>query len=235
VKRRTSGKLAIDSSPIDAFVIGSRAREHLQQIARDTNITPRDIAQLSKILSETEETNNKVITTTTTATTHEVIVSKGDRHSVKGDHKQRSNSQEDEIVKYELSDQDMELVELNTSHNLSPNRQTHRELPVDVPESFVGVVKHTPRYPPPPQPPPQPPQRTSSQAPQTDKIRKYAEEVNNKKAEEEFLRSSLRGSKKLQQLEQNRTKGLEPVVNNAFEADDDDNGLHSEANKGIET
>ena len=97
---------------------------------------------------------------------------------------------------------------------------------------IVGVVKQTPRYPP-PQPPPQPPQRTSSQAPQNDKIRKYAEEVNSKKAEEEFLRSSLRGSKKLHQLEQNKAKELEPVVNNAFEGDEDDDGLNSEANKGI--
>ena len=97
---------------------------------------------------------------------------------------------------------------------------------------IIGVVKQTPRYPP-PQPPPQPPVRTSSQAPQNDKIRKYSEEVSNKKAEEEFLRSSLRGSKKLQQLEQNKTKELEPVVNNAFEADDDEE-LNSEANKGIQ-
>jgi hypothetical protein len=98
----------------------------------------------------------------------------------------------------------------------------------------TGVVKQTPRYPP-PHPPPAPPQRTSSQAPQNEKIRKYSEEINNKKAEEEFLRSSLRGSKKLQQLEHNKTKELEPVVNNAFEADDDDDPqLDAEDdNKGI--
>jgi hypothetical protein len=33
----------------------------------------------------------------------------------------------------------MELVELSASHNLTPNRQPHRELPVDVPDSFVGL------------------------------------------------------------------------------------------------
>ena len=42
---------AIDSSLVDAFVIGSRAREHLQTLTKDANITPKDIAQLSKILS----------------------------------------------------------------------------------------------------------------------------------------------------------------------------------------
>ncbi len=93
-----------------------------------------------------------------------------------------------------------------------------------------GVVKQTPRYPP-PHPPPQPPQRNSSQAPPSDKIRKYSEEINRKKAEEEFLRSSLRGSKKLQQLEQKQSQlDFEAVVNNAFEADDDDD---LEANKGM--
>lgn len=48
---------AIDSSLIDAFVIGSRAREHLQTITKDANITPKDIAQLSKILSKFFETD----------------------------------------------------------------------------------------------------------------------------------------------------------------------------------
>ncbi|CAG2122016.1 unnamed protein product, partial [Medioppia subpectinata] len=212
--------------------------------ARDTNITPRDIAQLSKILSETEETNNKVIsnTTTTTATTHQSFSerqqSPPQTSDPSEDHKKnRIDSQEEEIVNYELSDENMELVELSASHSLSPNRQTtggHRELPVDVPESFVGVVKQTPRYPP-PHPPPAPPQRTSSQAPQNEKIRKYSEEISQKKAEEEFLRSSLRGSKKLQQLEHNKPKELEPVVNNAFEADDDDDPqlIDSDTNTGM--
>ena len=71
-----------------------------------------------------------------------------------------------------------------------------------------------------------------NQNPQQDKIRKYSEEVNKKKAEEEFLRSSLRGSKKLQQLEQKpqQTQEFFPVVNNAFVPDDD---VEKEENKGI--
>lgn len=32
----------------------------------------------------------------------------------------------------------MELVELSAPHNITTNRQ-HRELPVDVPDSFVGM------------------------------------------------------------------------------------------------
>ncbi|XP_054157863.1 protein PALS1-like isoform X2 [Oppia nitens] len=269
VKRRTSGKLAIDTSLIDAFVIGSRAREHLQHIAKDNTITPRDIAQLSKILCESsttttsEETNNKVIvnTTTITATTH---LADEDDESITTDRPQAADLQTidqnntktiidsqvvdndddvEEILDYQLNDDNMELVELSGSHNLSPTRQsttttTHRELPVDVPESFVA-----------------PPQRTSSQAPQNDKLKKYSEELSHKKAEEEFLRSSLRGSKKLQQLEQFKTltattttmtnkdnnKELEAMVNDAFEDDEDidddyDNDQHmgsTEANNKV--
>ena len=90
-----------------------------------------------RCLGETEDSNNKVNTTstTTTATTHEPI---SERQTVDKS-EQKKKSEELEILKYELNDEDMELVELSASHNLTPNRQTtHRELPVDVPESFVG-------------------------------------------------------------------------------------------------
>lgn len=107
---------------------------------------------------------------------------------------------------------------------------SHREMPIDVPDSFVGVVKTAPRYPPPAS------MRSSSlsQSGQSqsihssnvsqgmsaatagsagssstagstvvdmDRIRKYSEDVRTKRSEDEFLRSSLRGSKKLLQLE----------------------------------
>lgn len=122
--------------------------------------------------------------------------------------------------------------------------------------SIVGVTKQSPRYPP---PPPHPSQRTAhpskvhpdhmqSQSPQAqqgqykadpEKIRRYSEDVKQKKereAEEEFLRSSLRGSKKLQQLEKQRKlryqedqepkanghrhDHFQPAINKAFEPDD---------------
>lgn len=121
----------------------------------------------------------------------------------------------------------MELVELNNAHNFA----MHRELPVDVPDTFVGVVKQTPRY-----PPPQPPQRFTTLEQQqqqhsnqiannnnrmnNEKLRKYSDEIFRKKEEDEFLRSSLRSSKKLQQL-QERGVGGEPVVNIAFEPDEE--------------
>ena len=133
----------------------------------------------------------------------------------------------------------------------------HRELPVDVPDSFVGVVKTTPRYPP---PAPLSSTRSTSSTSATagkalppqesEKARKYAEEVRLK--EEELLRSSLRGSKKLQQLEQQqhqqqkRRKGSadaadgppssssfpsHSLINPAFEPDFDNNVVPVPANK----
>lgn len=123
----------------------------------------------------------------------------------------------------------------------------HREMAVDVPDSFVGVAKTAPRYPPPRPtvPPPKPseaPRGSPAREPltngrpngvvptdeQLERIRKYQDELRQRREdgerqarEEEFLRSSLRGSKKLRALEQN-PPGT-PVVgvdNTAFEIDD---------------
>lgn len=104
--------------------------------------------------------------------------------------------------------------------------QSHREMAVDVPESFVAVAKTAPRYPPPPRPQGSP-RLNGSAAPtgdQLERIRKYQEELRLRKEEEErlaqeqeFLRSSLRGSKKLRALEQNASEG---ILNAAFETED---------------
>lgn len=106
----------------------------------------------------------------------------------------------------------------------------HREMPVDVPDSFVGVVKQQPRYPPPP-----PPQRYATSVDHhgqmainnnrvnSEKLRKYSDEIFKKKEEDEFLRSSLRNSKKLQQLKERNAGQFngEPMVNIAFEPDEE--------------
>lgn len=152
----------------------------------------------------------------------------------------------------------MELVELSDrpDRNITKIAIEHRELPVDVPDSFVGVVKTTPRYPPPA--PLSSTRSMTSTSPATttvtsvtkttpssssdgDRVRKYAEDVRNKKSEEELLRSSLRGSKKLQQLEHQQLKKRKgsadvvdsvsqstgfpahSLVNPAFEPDFDNN------------
>ena len=133
----------------------------------------------------------------------------------------------------------MELVEMRDRSsssgmmmhgNISKIAVEHRELPVDVPDSFVGVVKTTPRYPP-PHPSSSVHPRSSGQSLESDKLRRYAEEVRQKRSQEEMLRSSLRGSSTLQQLEQRRQRksSLDVVdtipshsmINPAFEPDED--------------
>ncbi|KAL0280699.1 UNVERIFIED_CONTAM: hypothetical protein PYX00_001917 [Menopon gallinae] len=139
----------------------------------------------------------------------------------------------------------------------------HRELPVDVPESFIAISKTPPRYPPPriqsatpmngsakPVPPPRDHLRIEKDgrlmnrlpAPQVpartvttinnnthreptkqelDSIRKFEEQIRQRKEEEEriakqneFLKSSIRSSKKLQAVESHPP--LRGVVNDAY-------------------
>ncbi|XP_066258084.1 protein PALS1 isoform X3 [Euwallacea similis] len=78
--------------------------------------------------------------------------------------------------------------------------QPHREMAVDVPESFVARNKTPPRYPPP-------------KPTLTDQIRKRKEEEERIAAQNEFLNRSLRGSRKLQALE-NTPQG---AFNDAFD------------------
>ena len=113
----------------------------------------------------------------------------------------------------------MELVELNSLN------QQHQERAVDVPESFIAVVKQAPRYPPPAC---HQQKNTLSRLDRTDnrmnlsneklrlnynqnininnnkvgyepeKLLRYSEEIERrKKSQEEFLRSSLRSSVRL--------------------------------------
>ncbi|XP_047534211.1 protein PALS1 isoform X3 [Vanessa atalanta] len=122
----------------------------------------------------------------------------------------------------------------------------HREMAVDVPDSFIARNKTPPRYPP-PRPPQQvngtakgapavPPREAPRDAPprppahditrdQIDSIKKYQEQLRQRKeaeeriaAQNEFLRNSLRGSHKLQALESNPPSST-AFVNDAYEED----------------
>ncbi|XP_048483340.1 protein PALS1 isoform X1 [Plutella xylostella] len=135
-----------------------------------------------------------------------------------------------------------------------------REVAVDVPDSFVQIVKTTPKYPstdrkieafhkqvvngtakPTPAPavpprdgprdaPPRPPTLEPTKE-QLDSIKKYQEQLRQRKeaeeriaAQNEFLRTSLRGSNKLQALESGAPTSF---VNDAYEEDGVDSD-HSE-------
>ncbi|XP_043206273.1 uncharacterized protein LOC122372769 isoform X2 [Amphibalanus amphitrite] len=154
------------------------------------------------------------------------------------------------------------------------DRGPHREMAVDVPESFVARTKTPPRYPPPrapgtgtaprpgsgsgsgaaprPEPPAPAPRpsldrsRGSSTASrdsepgreQMERIRKYQEDIrrdremrDKRSKEEEFLRSSLRGSEKMKRLE--HKPAPTGFVNNGYDAHAHD-ADHVTAPGGIE-
>ncbi|CAG9582988.1 unnamed protein product [Danaus chrysippus] len=123
-----------------------------------------------------------------------------------------------------------------------------REVAVDVPDSFVQIVKTTPKYPntadrktfqvngsakgapavppreAPRDAPPRPPAHDLTRE-QVDSIKKYQEQLRQRKeaeeriaAQNEFLRTSLRGSHKLQALESNPPSST-AFVNDAYEED----------------
>lgn len=108
---------------------------------------------------------------------------------------------------------------LNYDSDSDLDRQPHREMAIDVPENFIGQKKEKPSYPPTltktsPRkqqhqqlPGPHPPQDAT--ADEIQRMRRYQEDLRKRREEEdrhlkeeELLRTSLRGSKKLQALEE---------------------------------
>ncbi|XP_055338267.1 LOW QUALITY PROTEIN: protein PALS1-like [Paramacrobiotus metropolitanus] len=118
----------------------------------------------------------------------------------------------------------------------------HREMAIDVPESFVGSIKRPPRYPSShkdhpfepaaaaatpvlPSPAMQDAERIKSY--QAD-FRKRNEEEQSRARKDEFLRNSLRESKKLQALEKNAKPPSPPgFLNPAFEEE-----MHAHGHRG---
>lgn len=186
---------------------------------------PAEAATDSDIKSSLKETSTSEISANVCVDSDKQSVSAN-----QGSHLEKSESGEGEIEYYELGE-DMELVELNTK-NLTSGRTHHREVAVDVPEHFVGIIKQHPRYPPPTSSSTTDATTTSKKAKssvppltktESEKLRKYSDDISKKKAEEEFLRTSLRGSKKLHQLEKKKSDQLNPcsAINNAFEGDEE--------------
>ncbi|KAL0878761.1 hypothetical protein ABMA27_003799 [Loxostege sticticalis] len=136
-----------------------------------------------------------------------------------------------------------------TMLSLSSDTGPHREMAVDVPDSFIARNKTPPRYPPPRPPqqvngtakttapavpprevardaPPRPPAHDNITKEQMESIKKYQEQLRRRKeaedriaAQNEFLRTSLRGSNKLQALESTPPSSGTAFVNDAYEDD----------------
>ncbi|XP_045774147.1 protein PALS1 isoform X3 [Maniola jurtina] len=126
---------------------------------------------------------------------------------------------------------------------LTSDTGPHREMPVDVPDSFIARNKTPPRYPP-PRPPQQvngsargapavPPREAPRDAPprppahEIANLSKYQEQLRQRKeaeeriaAQNEFLRNSLRNSSKLQVLANEPSSTA--FVNDAYEEDASD-------------
>ncbi|XP_055550786.1 protein PALS1 isoform X5 [Wyeomyia smithii] len=86
----------------------------------------------------------------------------------------------------------------------------HREMAVDVPESFIARNKTPPRYPPP---------RSTTQ----EQLRRRREEEERIAAQNDFLRNSLRGSQRLRALQDNPVVDKPAIgVDNEAYADDEE-------------
>ncbi|XP_059044953.1 protein PALS1 isoform X3 [Achroia grisella] len=144
--------------------------------------------------------------------------------------------------------------EMLTMLSLSSDTGPHREMAVDVPDSFIARNKTPPRYPPPRPPqvngtlkstaPAVPPREVARDAPprpahdnvtkeQMDSIKKYQEQLRQRKeveeriaAQNEFLRTSLRSSHKLQALESTPPSSGTAFINDAYEDDLSDDSTH---------
>lgn len=132
------------------------------------------------------------------------------------------------------------------------DRGPHREMAIDCPAAFVGAKKEPPRYPRPlsiiqnsqatssPQGkttfstlPKAQDQRAGKAEEERDRIRRYQEDLakrreveDRQRKEQEFLRTSLRGSKKLQELEERKVKAIHGTgfVNPSYLAEEDELG-----------
>ncbi|XP_055957113.1 protein PALS1 isoform X2 [Patella vulgata] len=152
------------------------------------------------------------------------------------------------LAKDNMYDSDNIMHSAENSFEMN-NSGPHREMAIDCPDSFVGTAKVPPVYPPPQTYNSLPHTKhnknhnamkntdslqnihKSSTQPsndQLDRIRRHQEELRKRKEEEtkhlkeeEFLRTSLRGSKKLQVLEKRQQPPI-GIDNSAFMVADDD-------------
>lgn len=126
----------------------------------------------------------------------------------------------------------------------NPKASKHRELPVDVPDSFIGIAKQSPRY-----PPPKPHRQVSPSVNNLTTFNHTTATANlynsSNNAQQSVVppiaqstaasifthNSSLRSSVKLKQLEKSRNGHngnhpmgqMQPAINQAFELNEDDN------------
>jgi len=235
------------STLLDVFVIGTNANEQLNRFFKITNIlnNPQDLLKLTDKMElvELHNANQNPVNGNGnfSINSHQQIInnqaphghqSMGGQMNVASSHLFRNHHQQQQGLRYAND----------------PKVSKHRELPVDVPDSFVGVAKQSPRY-----PPPKPNRQISpsmlannlttfNHAPSS--IMPYNTSTTNNTPQHPVVppiaqtttaniinhNSSLRSSIKLKQLEKSRGNQhgsyplghMQPAVNQAFELNEDD-------------
>lgn len=230
-----------DPTLLDVFVIGSSAHDQLKRFLSITNIVPNQ----AEFLKLTDEMELRELTNANQAAVNGNGFAIGQQQIL--DRPQTQSNQ----VNLSSNNPYCGQPSQQQSHKFVNNSKVskHRELPVDVPDSFVGMAKQSPRYPP-PKPhrqvsPPMPASNltTFSHAPSS-----IPYNSSNTNGQQPIIlpnvaqttatnimthNSSLRESIKLKQLEKSRsnqhgdhtTGQMQPAINQAFELNEDDDGL----------
>lgn len=244
---------SIESSLLDVFVIGANAHEQLDRFFKITNIVanPQDLLKLTDKM-ELVEFNNANQTNVTSNDTfninqHQQIIS--NPQSQQSQQQQQMNINPSQLYRnHQQQQQSPQQQGLRYVNN--PKVSKHRELPVDVPDSFVGVAKQSPRYPPPKphrqvSPLPMNNSTTFNHAPSSNNPYNQTGNTNSCTQQQPVIpptlsqntaanivshNSSLRSSIKLKQLEKSRNGQhggypvgqMQPAINQAFELNEDD-------------
>lgn len=260
VKRRFAGKLSLNASLLDAFVIGSNAREQLYKIIRHTNITPRDISKIATKMElvELNGNTNQVLNNHGANKPNQLVGSHMSKQPIINHGDVQVNQGNHTAPQYIGGN----YVGNNQHSNTQWQQTKHRELPVDVPDSFIGVAKQSPRY-----PPPKPHRQLSPSTPNSRSFDNHQSSGNTAHGQmmhynqtvhmqshnlppahinNTINNSSLRDSKKLKQLEQQNENNqsqhhgiqssyLQPAINQAFEPDEDESTTQNNANRQATT
>lgn len=237
-------------SLLDVFVIGTNAHEQLNRFFKITNILadPQELLKLTNKM-ELAEFNNANQTTVNNNGAYSI----NQHQQIIGN--QQSQAQQIPSSKINIgpphiyrNHQQHQQQQPGLRYSNNPKLSKHRELPVDVPDSFVGIAKQSPRYPPPKphrQISPSMPMNnltTFNHAPSTvpyngaNNVSNCAQQPNipplsqNNVANIVAHNSSLRSSIKLKQLEKSRNGQhgnypvgqMQPAINQAFELNEGD-------------
>lgn len=242
-----------DSSLLDVFVIGANAHEQLNRFFRITNILadPKDLLKLTNKmeLAEFNTANQTTVNNNSTFNVvnqhhQEVINSNPQSQAQLHPNNGQMNLSPAHLFRNHHHHQQQQQPNLRYVTNNNPKVSKHRELPVDVPDSFVGIAKQSPRY-----PPPKPHRQVSPSMPTNfltafDHAPSTMPYNTNSCTQQPAIpqvsqataanivthNSSLRSSIKLKQLEKSRNGQhgnhplgqMQPAINQAFELNEDD-------------